>query len=69
MGTAGPSAMPSTFFDDPQMLAPPAVIRHELGGGAFVLRSPVALAPYARCVGEWLERWWPSRPPRAAGRA
>ena len=23
----------------------------------FSLRSPVALQPYARCVGEWLEHW------------
>ncbi|MBL8306155.1 MAG: feruloyl-CoA synthase [Rubrivivax sp.] len=39
------------------MLAPRRVERQELGGGAFVLRSPEPLAPYARCVGEWLERW------------
>lgn len=25
--------------------------------GGFVLRSPEVLAPYARCVPEWLERW------------
>ena len=49
--------MPSNFFDNPQMLAPPAVQRSALPGGGFVLRSPEALKPYARCVGEWLERW------------
>ena len=25
--------------------------------GSFVLRSPEPLQPYARCTGEWLERW------------
>jgi feruloyl-CoA synthase len=44
-------------YDDPQMLAPPATTRTELPGGGFVLRSPVPLQPYARCVGEWLEHW------------
>jgi feruloyl-CoA synthase len=47
----------SDFFDDPRLLAPRATLRQELGGGAFVLRSPEPLAPYARCVGEWLDRW------------
>ncbi len=45
------------FFDNPQLLAPRNTRKTELGGGAFVLRSPEPLAPYARCVGEWLERW------------
>jgi feruloyl-CoA synthase len=49
--------MSSSFFDDPRMLGPRRTERVELGGGAFVLRSPVPLAPYTRCVGEWLERW------------
>jgi feruloyl-CoA synthase len=49
--------MAAPFFDDPRMLAPPRVQRSELPGGGFVLRSPEPLAPYARCVGEWLERW------------
>ena len=42
---------------DPALLAPRAVEKHELGGGAFVLRCPEPLQPYARCVGEWLEHW------------
>ena len=46
-----------SFFDDPRMLAPRRVEREALPGGGFVLRSPEALAPHARCVGEWLERW------------
>lgn len=46
-----------SFFDDPQMLAPPRVARIPFDDGSFVLRSPEPLKPYARCVGEWLERW------------
>ena len=47
----------SSFFSDTRMLAPPRVQRLELGAGAFELRSPEPLAPYARCVGQWLEQW------------
>ena len=39
------------------MLAPAQTQRTELSGGAFVLQSPVALEPAARCVGAWLEQW------------
>ena len=49
--------MPGSFFDNPQMLAPRQTLRTDLGGGAFELRCPDPLGPYARCVGEWLERW------------
>jgi feruloyl-CoA synthase len=45
------------FFDDPGTLAPPRVLRQDLPDGGFVLRSPEALQPHARCVGEWLEHW------------
>ncbi len=51
------TAAAPAFLDDPRMLAPRRVERQELGGGAFVLRSPEPLAPHARCIGEWLERW------------
>ena len=30
--------------------------------GTLVLRSPVPLAPYARCLGEFLERWAKEKP-------
>ncbi len=50
------------FCNDPRMLAPPRVDRIELGGGAFELRCPEALAPYVRCVGEWLEQWAQATP-------
>jgi feruloyl-CoA synthase len=66
--------MPTAFFDDPLLLAPRQTVRTELGGGAFVLRSPVPLQPYARCVGDWLEHWAQATPdalafaePAAAG--
>jgi feruloyl-CoA synthase len=49
--------MTAEFFTDPQFLAPPRVERHGLGGGAFLLRSPEPLGPYARCIGEWLQHW------------
>ena len=45
------------FFSDPRMLAPRRTRRVDLGGGSFLLRSPEPLAPYARCIGEWLEHW------------
>ncbi|MFO1326129.1 MAG: feruloyl-CoA synthase [Rubrivivax sp.] len=49
--------MANAFFDDPQQLAPPRVVRIPFDDGSFVLRSPEPLKPYARCVGEWIERW------------
>ena len=49
--------MTAEFFTDPRSLAPPRVERHDLGGGAFLLRSPEPLGPYARCIGEWLQHW------------
>jgi feruloyl-CoA synthase len=49
--------MDLSFFDDPAMLAPRQVERIDRADGSFVLRSPVALQPYARCAGEWIERW------------
>jgi len=49
--------MGATFFNDPNCLAPRRVERRELGGGAFVLRSPEPLREPARCIGEWIERW------------
>ncbi|GAA4343302.1 feruloyl-CoA synthase [Variovorax defluvii] len=46
-----------SFFDDDTQLAPPRTLRIDFDDGSFALRSPVALKPYARCIGEWLERW------------
>lgn len=49
--------MATPFTEDPRQLAPPRVARIALDDGSFVLRSPEPLKAYARCVGEWLERW------------
>lgn len=43
--------------DEPGALAAARVERIELGGGAFVLRSPEPLGAPVRAVGAWLERW------------
>ena len=37
--------------------APAAVDVERRPDGALVLRSPQKLLPYARCAGEWLEKW------------
>ncbi len=44
--------------------APAAVEVERRADGAQVLRSPQALAPYARCLGEHLERWAREAPER-----
>jgi feruloyl-CoA synthase len=49
--------MSSSWLDDPHWLAPPRTVRIGFDDGSFVLRSPEPLRPYARCIGEWLERW------------
>ncbi|MDQ0588519.1 feruloyl-CoA synthase [Variovorax paradoxus] len=45
------------FLLDPSQIAPPRTLRIDFDDGSFALRSPMALKPYARCIGEWLERW------------
>ncbi len=47
----------AAVFDTADALAPQRCVRTEGADGSFVLRSPEALAPYGRCIGEWLERW------------
>jgi len=37
--------------------APARVERLARADGGFVLRSPMPLAPYARCVGDWMIEW------------
>ncbi|HJV69731.1 feruloyl-CoA synthase [Ideonella sp.] len=49
-----PTALP---FGEPGALAPSRVLREDLPGGGFVLRSAELLQPYARCIGDWLEHW------------
>ncbi|WP_240788535.1 feruloyl-CoA synthase [Ramlibacter henchirensis] len=43
-------------------MAPPRAVRVPLDDGCFVLRSPEALKPYARCIGEWIEHWASTTP-------
>lgn len=45
------------FLLDESQIAPPRTVRIDFDDGSFALRSPVALKPYARCIGEWIERW------------
>lgn len=52
----------SEFYNNPEMLAPARTLVERRTDGSFVMRSPEALQPYARCVGEWLERWAVERP-------
>ncbi len=49
--------METDWLADPRWMAPPQAVKVDLEGGGFVLRSPDALQPHARCIGEWLERW------------
>ena len=48
----------------PLALAPSAVEARSLPGGGMLLRSPLALRPYPRCVGEWLRAWAAAAPDR-----
>ncbi len=41
----------------PRMFADPLVERVQRSDGTQILRSPQPLAPYARCVTEWLVHW------------
>ena len=42
-----------------------AVSIEPLSGGGMILRSPQALKPYARSIGEWLDRWAREAPARS----
>jgi len=48
----------------PLALAPAAVEARPLPGGGMLLRSPLELGPYPRCVGEWLRAWAAAAPDR-----
>jgi len=45
------------FLHDETLIAPPRTVRIDFDDGSFALRSPMTLKPYARCIGEWIERW------------
>ena len=44
------------FLDDERQIAPARAVRTQFDDGSFTLCSPMALQPYARCVGKSLER-------------
>ncbi|HCP76322.1 MAG TPA: feruloyl-CoA synthase, partial [Pusillimonas sp.] len=46
------------------IFAAPAVELTERDDGTILLNNPVALAPYARCVSEYLEYWADLAPDR-----
>ena len=50
------------FLGDENQIAPPATVLVHQDDGSFVLRSPVALGAYARCIGEWVEQWAREKP-------
>ncbi|KAF0808718.1 feruloyl-CoA synthase [Alcanivorax sp. S71-1-4] len=54
----------SDFFADARLLAPAEVQVEYRHDGSFVMRSPCPLAPFDRCIGEWLERWAANIPDR-----
>ncbi|CAN7557022.1 feruloyl-CoA synthase [Acidovorax sp. LjRoot129] len=45
------------FLDDETQIALPLTVQTRSDDGSFTLRSPVPLGAYARCIGEWVERW------------
>ncbi len=45
--------------------AEPAVETETRPDGSLILRSPQALQPYARCIGEWLQGWARRAPDRS----
>ena len=54
------------WLKDPDWMAPPAALLQRREDGALLLSSPEALQPYARCIGEWLERWAQETPAAVA---
>ncbi len=49
-------------FRDEQALAPPRVEAQTRPDGSLVLRNPMPLQPFARCIGEWLDHWAAATP-------
>src|SRR5882724_350269 len=50
-------ASQSSADGDQALFALPQTLAERRGDGSIILKSPVALEPYARCVGDWLEDW------------
>jgi feruloyl-CoA synthase len=51
-------------YDPAWLFAPPAVSVDRRRDGSTILRSPLELGDYGRCIGEWLERWAQQTPDR-----
>jgi len=49
-------------FRDELALAPPRVEMQARPDGSLVLRNPLPLQPFARCIGDWLEHWAATTP-------
>ena len=56
--------MPRIERDPAKLFAIPRVSAESRPDGTLVLRSPVALLPADRCVGDWLVRWAAEAPDR-----
>jgi len=64
-GMAGPGVKDLRIERDPKVIFAPARVTCERrGDGTIHLRSPLSLAPHARCVGEWLVQWAERAPRR-----
>src|SRR5882724_2134270 len=50
-------ASQSSADGDQALFALPQTLAERRGDGSIILKSPVALESYARCVGDWLEDW------------
>jgi feruloyl-CoA synthase len=50
------------LFDIHDALLAPRTHRESRRDGSFVLSNPMALQPYARCVGDWLDHWAATTP-------
>jgi len=51
--------------DNPEALfAMPAIVADRRPDGSILLKSTAPLGEYARCVGDWLERWARETPER-----
>jgi feruloyl-CoA synthase len=55
-------ALDNSGDDRGTLFATPRTQAERRSDGCIVLTSPVALTPYARCVGDWLETWAERQP-------
>jgi feruloyl-CoA synthase len=48
--------------DPSRLFAPARVAVETRADGTIILRSPDALQPYGRCIGDWLVKWAAEKP-------